>query len=74
MGNKRVDTVGDLVRHSIPLLARCEACGHERLFRAAELQTGRKNPYATRWETLKFRCTVCRSRRVKTGIQPFHMR
>jgi hypothetical protein len=74
MANKRTDTVGDLVRHSIPLLVRCGACRHERLFRTAELASRRRNSYATRWEALKFRCGSCGSRRVKAGIQPFQMR
>jgi hypothetical protein len=74
MANKRTDTIGDLVRHSIPLLVRCEACGHEKLFRAAAIETGRRNPYATRWQALRFRCAAYGSRQVKAGIKLFDMR
>jgi hypothetical protein len=37
VSTKRLHTIGDLVRHSIPLTVRCRACGHGAALRGMEL-------------------------------------
>ncbi|MBK4723414.1 hypothetical protein JJL56_31680 [Azospirillum sp. YIM DDC1] len=70
MSTKRMEMVGDLLRHGVYLQVTCE-CGHVRRFDGAELLE--RFGYGGSVSVIRrasYRCTRCRSTRARTAILP----
>lgn len=72
MGQRRLDSVGDLIRHALRVLFECPGCGRRTSLSANEvmLAVGVSGGAGRSVDGLRGRCTGCGRRGVRAVIDP----